>query len=57
MDRYKKLYDCLLENGELCDIFPELRRKHKENNWENDKNIFTRLQEEQEKALHTDFEE
>ena len=57
MDRYKKLYDCLLENGELTKIFPELRRKHKKNCWELDKNIFSRLQEEQEKALHVDFEE
>lgn len=57
MDRYRNLYEALLDNGELLDLFPELKRKSKENNWELDKDKFTKLQKEQEDALNIHFEE
>lgn len=57
MEKYRKLYEALLDNGELLDLFPELYKKGKENSWETDKAKFTRLQEDQEKALNIHFEE
>lgn len=57
MEKYRNLYNALLENKELLDLFPELKKKGKENNWQEDKNQFTKLQEEQEKALNIHFEE
>ena len=57
MEKYRNLYEALLDNGELLELFPELRKKGKENNWETDSVIFTKLQEKQEEALNIHFEE
>lgn len=51
------LYEALLEDGDLLDLFPELKRKNKQNSWEIDKNKFIKLQEEQEKALNINVED
>lgn len=56
MEKYRKLYEALLDNGELLELFPELRKKGKENNWETDKDKFSKLQEEQEEALDIKWE-
>ena len=56
-ERYRMLYEALLEDGDLLTLFPELRRKDRENNWDIDKNKFIKLQEEQEKALNINVED
>lgn len=56
-ERYRMLYEALLEDGDLLDLFPELKRKNKQNSWETDKNKFIKLQEEQEKALNINVED
>lgn len=43
MSRFKKLYDFLLENGELLELFPEMSGQ-----WKTDKEEFTRQQKETE---------
>jgi uncharacterized protein (DUF433 family) len=52
MAKYKNLYDTLTENNELLKLFPELKRKDIENSWENDKKLFTKINEEQETFLN-----
>ena len=55
MDRLRSLYDSYLDNGDLLEVFPELRRKSKENNWELDKEKFIKLNKDFEQATHLDL--
>lgn len=48
--QFKKLYDSLLESGELLDMFPSMKGK-----WEVDKNRFVREQTELEELLNQDL--
>ena len=55
MDRLRSLYDSYLDNGDLLEVFPELRRKSKENSWELDKEKFIKLNKDFEQATHLDL--
>lgn len=47
MSRFKKLYESMLESGDLKDVFPKMK-----GDWEKDKSSFIREQEELEKLLN-----
>ena len=51
--QYKHLYNYYKENGELLNLFPELKHRDREapNLWEQDKKKFIELQEEFENIL------
>lgn len=45
MNRVRAMYEELLANGELLEIFPELNKTDHINNWVNDKHEFVKLYE------------
>lgn len=47
MSRFKKLYESMLESGELSEVFPLMS-----GNWEKDKNRFVREQTELEELIN-----
>jgi hypothetical protein len=50
MDEIKKLYDSLLDSGELFEMFPEAKGE-----WTKDKKFFTTYYEDNQKIINDDF--